>query len=126
MFQDSFYTLLETTTDAEGNYNCRVRFNASHFIYEVHFQGNPITPGACLIQIIKELTELITGKKLFINEIKNLKFLNINNPNEQPEVIFQLSLSLNEEENAYLSKVIIFSGETVFAKISLTQSIIQA
>ena len=77
ILKDCFYSLLETTSDAQGNYVCKVRLNASHEIYQAHFQGNPITPGACIVQMTKELSEEITTKRLQITQIKNLKFIKI-------------------------------------------------
>jgi 3-hydroxyacyl-[acyl-carrier-protein] dehydratase len=126
MLKDSFYTLSETTTDINGNFLCSVRFNPLHVIYQVHFQGNPITPGACIIQIIKELSQLLTHKCLLIKEIKNLKFINAIIPNDFPEVIFQISLQANENGDAYLSNVIVLFGEIVFAKLNLRLSVIDA
>lgn len=126
ILKDCFYSLLETTSDAQGNYVCKVRLNASHEIYQAHFQGNPITPGACIVQMTKELSEEITTKRLQITQIKNLKFIKIIIPHEYPEIYFQVSLKQNEENNSYNSKVLVFNGEVVFAKISLNFSIINS
>lgn len=104
----------------EGNYLCEVRFYPSHVIYQAHFQGNPITPGACIIQIIKELSGILTHKKLFIKGIRNLKFLNSINPHQYPEVMFQITLKPDEEGSSYTSKALVYKGETVFAKLDFS------
>ena len=44
-------------------------------IYQAHFPGNPITPGACIIQIAQELYEQLCGHSVEILEVKNAKFL---------------------------------------------------
>ena len=119
MLKDNFYTLQETSTDTDGCYVCKVRWNASHEIYQAHFPGNPITPGACIVQIAKELAEMLNGHSLMITEIKNLKFLNVIIPHEFPEVDFQLTFIRNEENKALSAKVLVFAGEMVFAKFSL-------
>lgn len=119
MLKDNFYTLIETSSDTENNYMCKIRFNASHEIYQAHFKGNPITPGVCIIQIAKELAEMLNGHSLMITEIKNLKFLNVIIPHEFPEVDFQLTFIRNEENKALSAKVLVFAGEMVFAKFSL-------
>ncbi|MBP7102414.1 MAG: beta-hydroxyacyl-ACP dehydratase [Bacteroidales bacterium] len=119
MLKDSFYFLIETSSDTENNYMCKIRFNASHEIYQAHFKGNPITPGVCIIQIAKELAEMLNGHSLMITEIKNLKFLNVIIPHEFPEVDFQLTFIRNEENKALSAKVLVFAGEMVFAKFSL-------
>ncbi|NLE64007.1 MAG: beta-hydroxyacyl-ACP dehydratase [Bacteroidales bacterium] len=125
MLKDSFYTLVETTFDAEGNYLCKVRWNASHEIYQAHFKGNPITPGVCIVQIAKELAEILNGHSLMISEIKNLKFLNVIIPHEFPEVDFQLTFTRNKENKALSVKVLVFSGEMIFTKLNFSLSVIK-
>ncbi|MBQ0740088.1 3-hydroxyacyl-ACP dehydratase, partial [Aquimarina celericrescens] len=34
-----------------------ITINKNHKIFKGHFPGNPVTPGVCMIQIIKELAE---------------------------------------------------------------------
>lgn len=120
MLNDNFYTLFETSFDLKGNYLCKVRFNPSHVIYQVHFQGNPITPGACIVQIVKDLSQRLTHQSLFINEIKSLKFTNAITPQEYPEVIFQITLNPHEYGKGYASKALIYAGDVVFAKMSFS------
>jgi len=119
MLKDDFYTLMETSTDTDGSYVCKVRWNATHEIYQAHFPGNPITPGACIVQIGKELSEWLNGYLLMITEIKNLKFLNVIIPHEFPEVNFQLAFTCNEEDKTLSAKILVFSGEMIFAKCSI-------
>ncbi|NLO41691.1 MAG: hypothetical protein GX109_01490 [Bacteroidales bacterium] len=116
MLKDDFYSLVEGTCDTEGNYLCKLRLNASHEIYQAHFPGNPITPGACIVQIAKELSELMIDKSIIITEIKNLKFIHVIVPHEFPEVNFQLALTRKEEDEIFSAKVLVFAGEMVFAK----------
>ena len=54
---DDFYTLNQIAPQGEGKYICRITLNPAHPIFAGHFPGNPITPGVCMLQIIKELTE---------------------------------------------------------------------
>lgn len=119
MLKDDFYTLMETSTDTDGSYVCKVRWNATHEIYQAHFPGNPITPGACIVQITKELAEMLTRHSLMIREIKNLKFINVIVPLEFPEVDFQLAFTHNEENTYLHAKIVVFSGETIFSKLIL-------
>lgn len=119
MLKDNFYTLLETTSNTENNFLCKVRLNASHEIFQAHFPGNPITPGVCIVQIAKELAEILNDYSLTISEIKNLKFLNVIIPQEFPDVDFQMSFTLNEDDKNISAKILVFSGEIIFAKFSV-------
>jgi len=95
-----------------------ISFNSEHLIYAAHFPDNPITPGVCLIQICKELTESMLGEPLFLQTVKNVKFLKIIIPNESPDV--NVSISAIKQGLEYkVNAVISDDNETVFAKLSL-------
>ena len=76
---DDFYTLNQIAPQGEGKYICRITLNPAHPIFAGHFPGNPITPGVCMLQIIKELTEKITQKKLFLSKTSQVKFMTLIN-----------------------------------------------
>ena len=53
---NNLYTIVaKDIPDDKISYN--IKLDANHFIYQVHFPNEPITPGACIIQIAKELLE---------------------------------------------------------------------
>ena len=93
-------------------------FNALHSIYAAHFPGNPVTPGACIIQIIKELAEDLYQKEMRIISVKNTKFLNVINPLETKEIKIQLSCT-NCDDGSISASGIVTDETTVFAKVSL-------
>jgi 3-hydroxyacyl-[acyl-carrier-protein] dehydratase len=84
-----------------------------HEIFKGHFPGQPVLPGVCMIQIIKDVVEEITGNRFLLQESKQIKFLKMLIPdNSKP-----INLSLGWEEdgralqvNAQLSE----SGTVVF------------
>ena len=93
---DSFYkvnNIVVTDNIARAN----ITINKDHIIFKSHFPGNPITPGVCMIQIIKEITEKIVKKKLFMKSVDNIKFIAIINPFNTPELEFQLDISETDE-----------------------------
>ena len=51
-----------------------VRFHAQHPVFGGHFPGNPIVPGACLVQIAEELLADHLGKTVVFTAVRNLKF----------------------------------------------------
>lgn len=68
-----FFTTVSTETQPDG-FACRVRLNANHPIYKVHFPGNPVTPGACLMQMATELLEEPLGQRLMLHRAVNIRF----------------------------------------------------
>lgn len=96
-----------------------IKLDKENIIFRVHFEGNPILPGACMIEISRELIERKRNRKLNIKNIKNVKFLQLISPEEYAEIIF--SINISEPENELNVKVII--GDTtlnqIFAKINM-------
>ena len=90
-----------------------IEMNPKHKIYDGHFPGNPITPGVCLTQMVKETVEFITKKKLLLVKGDNLKFTAVLNPEITPLVILTLTLK-NKEEGLIYADGIISAGATNF------------
>ena len=68
-----FFTIVSTETLPDG-FASRVRLNADHPIYRVHFPDNPVTPGACLMQMATELLEEQLGRRLQLRRAVNIRF----------------------------------------------------
>lgn len=69
-------------------------------VYEGHFPGNPVCPGVCNIQTIKECAESLVGKELTIKTIKQCRLTAVATPQVCPE----LTVTVKEEkkEGGYL------------------------
>lgn len=73
-------TLLDTfcivkTFHTEGDaIRAELVFPEDHPVYGGHFPGRPVVPGACVLQIVKELTERGVGSPLRLREAGNIKF----------------------------------------------------
>ncbi len=59
-----------------------IYINAYHKIFEGHFPNQPVVPGVCMMQMIKEILEHIIEKKTNLIEAVELKFLKVVNPFE--------------------------------------------
>lgn len=96
-----------------------LRLDPSHPIFQMHFPSTPITPGMCLVQILGELIERKTGRKLELKRIVNLKFIHPLSPKESPllTVGFE-SLEATEEESIH-AKGTITANEQIATKFSV-------
>lgn len=97
-----------------------IRLNKDNIIFKVHFEGNPILPGACMTEICRELIEIKVERKLNIKNIKNIKFLQLISPEEHDEILFDINIS--ELENKEIQAKINISDTSVnqiFAKINM-------
>jgi 3-hydroxyacyl-[acyl-carrier-protein] dehydratase len=117
MLENSFYTV-EKIERAEDSLVIGVLLDPSHDIYKAHFPGNPITPGVCLLQIALELLDAYFKRNLRLVEAKNIKYLKVINPLENPEIEFNIKYKL--EGDLILVDYNIVAGETLFTKVSAT------
>ena len=115
--KNDFYSIIQTSNTDNG-VKYTIRLNANHFIYAAHFPGNPITPGVCITQIVKELTEELLQKPIFLKIVKNIKFTQVINPLQHPDVTFAISTP-REDENGYRVSASVECGSDIFAKLSL-------
>lgn len=114
---NSFYEL--KSYESEGNiFRAKVTLNSNHEIFKGHFPGNPVTPGVCMMQIVKDLTEKFTGSKLFLKTASNVKFMAIINPFETPDLVMDLDI-IETDEEIKVKNTTIF-GETIALKLSVT------
>lgn len=98
MLIKDFYTILKTTIIDQNLIHVIIKLNKSHEVFNGHFPRNPITPGVCMLQTIKEITQDYVGNSLCLQTISNMKFTALINPNINAELI--LELSINEENDA--------------------------
>jgi 3-hydroxyacyl-[acyl-carrier-protein] dehydratase len=117
MFDNTFYTI-EKTESIGNTYRAGVTLNASHEIYKAHFPGNPITPGVCLLQMAMEILNSKFDRNLRLVHAKNIKYLKVINPLENPELEF--IFQLKTENDLIFTDIDIIAGETVFTKVSAT------
>lgn len=112
-----FYTLQSHEKAENGSITANIILHKDHDIFKGHFPGNPVTPGVCMMQIVKELTEEFTGSKLFLKSASNVKFMAIINPVETPELKLQLDITENEGEIKVKNTTSF--GETIALKMSV-------
>ena len=115
MLENTFYTV-QKTDSTQNTYRADVRLNASHEIYKAHFPQNPITPGVCLLQIALELLNLKFERNLRLTEAKNIKYLKVINPTENPNIEFVIHYKI--ENDLVLADINIVEGKTIFTKIN--------
>lgn len=114
---NNLYTIV-SREDNNGTPTFRIHLNAESPIYADHFPGKPITPGACIIQTALELTEKITGHTMEIREIKNVKFLHVLSPTENPDMEFYFK-SLETTANGTRAKIEVRNSSATFTTISI-------
>ena len=117
MVLKDFYKVLSEEKTSDSKYCITILVNEKHEVFKGHFPGNPIMPGVCMIQIIKELTEKITNETLMIQTLANVKFMALINPENNPELRLELDITMTED-NLVKVKNTTYFNETVALKLS--------
>lgn len=114
--QDNLFKIISTASgDCEFTY--KVRLNPDNIIYKAHFPNNPITPGACMIQMAKEIFECNLNDAFEINKISNIKYLSPLSPVDFPELDIKCTYSPSNE--VIKAQFVFFEAEQQFAKMSI-------
>lgn len=89
MLKGDLYTLKDFTS-ADGIATATLVLNATHSIFQGHYPGQPVLPGACILQIVKETLSSAIESELMLVIANNLKFLSMIDPGSMPALAFKL------------------------------------
>jgi len=116
MLLKDFYKVQSLDKTADQKYLAVILINEKHEIFKGHFPGNPIMPGVCMMQIIKELIEEVTGSSLIMQSLSNVKFMALINPEVTPELQIELDITVNDDQTIKVKNTTTFN-ETVALKL---------
>ncbi|MCB0760135.1 MAG: 3-hydroxyacyl-ACP dehydratase [Flavobacteriales bacterium] len=103
----------KSQSQGEDGHAFHIELNAQHPVYEGHFPGQPVAPGVMLTRMIQELTEEISGSKLFLAEARSIKFLKFVDPTATPTLDVHIQL-IPDEEVVKINSRADFEGATYF------------
>jgi len=89
MLNKTFFTY-SISDRTENSCTYKIKLIKESDIYKGHFPEMPITPGVCQVQIVTEVLSDYLNKPCKLYKAKDIKFLNLINPNEQDS--FELTL----------------------------------
>lgn len=112
MLINDFYTCHDVVNN-EHELSARIVFNAGHAIFNGHFPGQPVTPGVCMMEIVKELLQNQVGKSLMLHNARNVKFLQFVTPAMQPIAY----VSWKESQAVYIVSASFSLESTVLFKL---------
>ena len=119
MLNKDFYKIQTINQVDDNTIHVSILLNKNHDVFNGHFPKNPITPGVCMIQAIKEIAQTQVNSLLFIHKISNVKFTALINPNVNPDLILELSL-INENNTIKVKNITKFTDGTIALKCNGT------
>ncbi len=77
--EDKYYQIEDCRSD-DGHTVFAIRLLPECDVYVGHFPGNPVCPGVCHIEMLRECVVRLTGKKLFISSIRQCRLTSVASP----------------------------------------------
>lgn len=116
MLQNSFYTLEGAPEATATSVQATIRLNPDHVIFAGHFPGQPVVPGVCMLQIVKELLEGVVQQRLCLLRASNSKFLTVLTPQAHEVVGVQLKFE-SSADGILVSEATISAGADRFLRL---------
>ncbi len=97
LLENKFYRVLSEERGEGLSAKFRVAILPECNVYDGHFPGDPVCPGVCNIETIKECAILLCGEQLRYSTIKQCRLTALATPTVCPEVDVQVNLSPSGE-----------------------------
>lgn len=95
MLNNDFF-FIRSLDNIEENIIADIQLNPDHEIFKGHFPEQPVVPGVCQVQIIKEITELALKKNLQLKTADHIKFLSVIIPDKNAFIRADIKYSSEE------------------------------
>jgi 3-hydroxyacyl-[acyl-carrier-protein] dehydratase len=114
MLLNDFFTINDTVK-SETEIWAELLINSNHKIFEGHFPNQPVIPGVCMMQMIKEILETVIGRETNLTQAADMKFLAVINPLENN--LIHASIKYTADETGAINIVAsLFKDELVHFK----------
>jgi 3-hydroxyacyl-[acyl-carrier-protein] dehydratase len=97
MLTDPIFKILSINS-TEGLISAALETDVNHPIFKGHFPDQPVVPGACMVQLVKEVLEKKLDASLQLKIANNLKFLSLIDPQITTSLQLQLTYSIDDEQ----------------------------
>ncbi len=114
MLKDDFF-YIRSMVQQNGLIDATIEINPRHRIFDGHFPGQPVVPGVCMMEMVKEITETATGKDIFLHKADNVKFLSVIDPGISGQVQAQIKYASNEN-NSMKFEATLFKEDIIYLK----------
>jgi 3-hydroxyacyl-[acyl-carrier-protein] dehydratase len=111
IFLNSLYTIKQILREGNSNkLSVMIRLDSSHEIFKGHFPGNPILPGVCVVQILKEILMYQSDNKLILNYASSIKYLSYINPVVNSIINIDVELKEAGDGNIFCNAILYFES----------------
>jgi 3-hydroxyacyl-[acyl-carrier-protein] dehydratase len=116
------YNILNINKEADESIKADVQLNAGHDIFKGHFPQQPVLPGACMVQMQKEVLQKAHNCQLELHKGQNIKFISLVVPGGNNLLTFRILVKSNSEGMLSVNSTL-YSQDVASMKFSGTYKI---
>jgi 3-hydroxyacyl-[acyl-carrier-protein] dehydratase len=105
---------LSSITHEEGQINADLQIDQDNEIFAGHFPDQPVVPGACMLQIVKEILADKLKVNLSLIRADNIKFLSLVEPSTG---MLRLNIGYQQADNELKINASLSYGDIVCMKL---------
>ena len=113
MVRDSLYNII-SLEHKPGLIIASIELNENHEIFQAHFPGQPLLPGACMLQILKEILQKEMHISLHLKNAAVMKFLEMITPQENNPLQLHINYQQDAEKYFHINAFIKSDEKTCF------------
>jgi 3-hydroxyacyl-[acyl-carrier-protein] dehydratase len=92
MLHNEIFRFSEITAEDEV-VSATVQLNPTHPVFKGHFPGQPVLPGVCMVQMVKELLGMHIQQSTRLSRAGDIKFLSVIVPGQDKKIRIELKIS---------------------------------
>jgi 3-hydroxyacyl-[acyl-carrier-protein] dehydratase len=102
MLKDALYKII-SLAHKDNSIEATLEINENNEIFIGHFPGLPVLPGACMLQIVKEVLESALNTTFRLKKADQIKFLTLVDPGSNNILQLTLSYKFADNNNIYVT-----------------------
>ncbi|MBK7375782.1 MAG: 3-hydroxyacyl-ACP dehydratase [Chitinophagaceae bacterium] len=96
MLLNDFFTI-NTIETSDAEVKAELVIHAGHRIFDGHFPGQPVVPGVCMMQMVKEVLEQVLEKETMLSTAAEMKFLAVIDPTKNNSISAHIKYTREED-----------------------------
>lgn len=113
---------IDSITHVNQTIKAILSINSGSTIFDGHFPGQPVVPGACMLQVVKDVLETALGHPVQLQKAGNIKFVSMIVPSLNDMIQLDISCKpiddgINVTAKLVSNDVICFKLQGIFVKV---------
>jgi 3-hydroxyacyl-[acyl-carrier-protein] dehydratase len=114
---------IDVLRHSAGQIEAMVLVDQDHPILKGHFPGQPVVPGACMLQLVKDILIEVLAADIIMEKATTIKFISMITPETSPKANIAVNYKFDDGGKINVSAVIkteeltCFKLQAVFVKV---------